>query len=165
MLADVPANLHSILHNPFGNIEIDVDMKTTTHQKKAASRAGTTVRSNNGKLIASKLASTAGVIQRLNKDYGLSQSLVVRMSGYSPRSIASWSHGTKATKPAALKFTELERLFSALAEISESRSDVVTWLQEPNEAFDGSTPLQVIERGESDRIWRMIYFLRSGEPS
>jgi hypothetical protein len=31
-------------------------------------------------------------------------------------------------------------------------------------AFDGSTPLQVIERGETDRIWRMIYELEFGEP-
>jgi hypothetical protein len=26
----------------------------------------------------------------------------------------------------------------------------------------GSTPLQVIERGESDRLWRMIWALRIG---
>jgi len=38
------------------------------------------------------------------------------------------------------------------------------WLKEPNPAFDGSTPVQVIERGETDRIWRMIYELQSGEP-
>jgi hypothetical protein len=34
-----------------------------------------------------------------------------------------------------------------------------------NPAFDGSTPLQVIERGETDRIWRMVYELESGEPA
>jgi len=28
-----------------------------------------------------------------------------------------------------------------------------------------STPLQVIERGETDRIWRMVYELESGEPA
>jgi hypothetical protein len=37
-------------------------------------------------------------------------------------------------------------------------------MQEPNPAFDGSTPLQVIERGESDRLWKMIYALESGDP-
>jgi hypothetical protein len=26
-------------------------------------------------------------------------------------------------------------------------------------------PLEVIDRGEGDRIWSMIYFLRSGVPS
>jgi hypothetical protein len=39
------------------------------------------------------------------------------------------------------------------------------WLKEPNPAFDGSTPLQVIERGEIDRLWRMINELQSGEPA
>ncbi len=34
-----------------------------------------------------------------------------------------------------------------------------------NPAFDGSTPPQVIERGETDRIWRRVYELESGEPA
>ena len=38
------------------------------------------------------------------------------------------------------------------------------WLKAPNPAFDGSTPLQVIERGEMDRIWRMLYDIESGQP-
>lgn len=38
------------------------------------------------------------------------------------------------------------------------------WLKQPNSAFDGSTPLQVIERGEADRIWLMLYDLESGQP-
>lgn len=58
-----------------------------------------------------------------------------------------------------------EPLLEALADLTQNREEVTAWLETPNEAFDGSTPLQVIERGESDRLWRMIYFLRSGEPS
>ncbi len=38
------------------------------------------------------------------------------------------------------------------------------WLKTPNPAFEGSSPLQVIERGESGRIWRMLYLIDSGEP-
>ena len=34
----------------------------------------------------------------------------------------------------------------------------------PQPAFDGSTPLQVVERGEMDRIWYMLYDLGSGQP-
>lgn len=139
-------------------------MSTATRQKKELAKPARRNLAKGRRLTTGGMASTATVIQRLNKEYGMSQSLVVRLSGYSPRSVASWAQGTKATKPAATRFTELDRLVTALAEISESPSDVATWLQEPNEAFDGSTPLQVIERGESDRIWRMIYFLRSGEP-
>jgi hypothetical protein len=36
-------------------------------------------------------------------------------------------------------------------------------LDTPNPAFEGSTPLQVIERGESDRLWRMIWEASDGE--
>jgi hypothetical protein len=56
-------------------------------------------------------------------------------------------------------------LLEALADLVETKAEVTGWLETPNEAFEGSTPLQVIERGESDRLWRMIYFLRSGEPA
>ena len=31
-----------------------------------------------------------------------------------------------------------------------------------NPSFEGSTPLQVIERGETDRLWRMIWQLGTG---
>jgi len=139
-------------------------MTIVTKLKKEFGKSPRQARTKEGRLSAGVKASAARVIRRLNEDYGLSQSLVVRLSGYSPRSVASWAQGARATKPANIRFTELDRLVTALAEISESPSDVATWLQEPNKAFDGSTPLQVIERGESDRIWRMIYFLRSGEP-
>lgn len=54
-------------------------------------------------------------------------------------------------------------ILDALAGVMES-DYVGEWLKTPNEAFDSSTPLQVIERGESDRIWRMIYQLQTGEP-
>jgi len=109
-------------------------------------------------------APTARIIRDLREGFGLNQNMLVRLSGYSPRSIVSWSKGTKATRPAATKFTELGRLFEALADLTRNREEIIAWLQEPNEAFDGSTPLQVIERGESDRLWQMIYFLNSGEP-
>jgi len=38
------------------------------------------------------------------------------------------------------------------------------WIKSPNPAFDGSTPLQLVERGELDRVWRMLYDLESGQP-
>jgi transcriptional regulator with XRE-family HTH domain len=111
-----------------------------------------------------KQSGTARVLGRLRKDYGLTQALIVRLSGYSPRAIANWEAGSKATEPAARKFTELQRLFGAISALTQDTREVVHWMQEPNPAFDGSTPLQVIERGETDRLWRMIYQLESGEP-
>jgi len=54
-------------------------------------------------------------------------------------------------------------LYKALGKVVK-RESIGRWLENPQDAFDGSTPLQVIERGEIDRLWRMIYRLESGEP-
>ena len=42
---------------------------------------------------------------------------------------------------------------------------IVPWLETPNEAFGHLKPIEVIERGEMDRLWRMLYFLGSGAAS
>jgi len=44
------------------------------------------------------------------------------------------------------------------------QSPKYVFVHNPNQAFDGSTPLQVVERGELDRIWRMLYDLESDQP-
>lgn len=59
---------------------------------------------------------------------------------------------------------EVKRLFAALERLVSPEA-IGEWLRDTNPAFEGSTPLQVIERGESDRIWRMVYELESGEPA
>jgi hypothetical protein len=43
-------------------------------------------------------------------------------------------------------------------------AQVDQWLKSPNPAFDGLTPLQLVERGELDRIWRMVHELKSDQP-
>ena len=64
-----------------------------------------------------------------------------------------------------LKLAEQKAIEGALRDLNRRGEDVARWLEALNEAFGGSTPLQVIERGESDRLWWMIYFLWSGEPA
>ena len=61
------------------------------------------------------------------------------------------------------KVSEIKRLRGCLAELMKNEA-LDEWLQQPNQAFDGSTPLQVIERGETDRLWRTIWHLREGNP-
>lgn len=59
---------------------------------------------------------------------------------------------------------ELHRVIDALAEVIH-KDAIGPWLEQPNEAFDGLKPIEVIERGEVDRIWEMVFFLRSGVAS
>ena len=95
--------------------------------------------------------------------YGVTQEMFTRLTGFSPRAVAHWAQGRKPSASTERRLRELDRIFETLGQIVHKQA-IGPWLQRPNAAFDGSTPLQVIERGEIDRIWRMIYELQSGEP-
>jgi hypothetical protein len=56
----------------------------------------------------------------------------------------------------------LDRLLDALTRLKPRQ--VERWLNEPNTAFEESSPAGLIERGQKDRLWRMLYHLESGEP-
>jgi DNA-binding transcriptional regulator YiaG len=100
-------------------------------------------------------------VRRLSRTYHLSNEALSRVTGASPRTVAYWNAGMAPQRSSAQKLKEISRLFDALADIIKAKA-IGTWLQQPNKGFDGSTPLQVIERGESDRVWRMIWQLREG---
>ncbi len=95
--------------------------------------------------------------------FHLPQPLLVRLTGFSPRSVAKWSQGETPSIKQEKALVEMDRLLDGLARVMEA-AQVGRWLKQPNSAFDGSTPLQVVERGELDRIWRMLYDLESGQP-
>jgi len=103
------------------------------------------------------------VVQDFCESYGVTRDTLTRLTGFSPRAIAHWASGNKPSGSTQRRLTELNRLFAALSELINKEA-IGPWLKQPNSAFDGSTPLQVIERGESDRIWRMVSELESGEP-
>ncbi len=113
--------------------------------------------------ILPRNVSRAGAVKELAAKFGLRQEALSRMTGFSLRAVAEWVGGKEPSAPAKRAFCEMDRLLDALARLMEPR-EVGKWLKEPNPAFDGSTPMQVIERGQADRIWRMLYSIESGEP-
>jgi len=100
----------------------------------------------------------------LRKQLQLNQAVFAKLLPVSVRSLATLESGTPPSEVVARKLIELKRLTDALSEVIKKES-LGTWLQTPNDAFDGLKPIEVIDRGQSDRIWSMIYFLRSGVPS
>jgi DNA-binding transcriptional regulator YiaG len=102
-------------------------------------------------------------VKEFCKAYAVTQDTFTRLAGFSPRAVANWAQGQKPSASTERRLTELKRIFEALEKLV-TQAAIGPWLKESNPAFDGSTPLQVIERGETDRIWRMIYELQSGEP-
>ncbi|MBI5383311.1 MAG: DUF2384 domain-containing protein [Verrucomicrobia bacterium] len=106
---------------------------------------------------------TGAAVKQFCDAYGVTQETFTRLTGFSQRAVANWALGQKPSASTERRLAELKRLFAALAQLV-AKEAIGPWLKEPNPAFDGSTPLQVIERGEADRLWRMIYELESGEP-
>jgi Protein of unknown function (DUF2384) len=62
------------------------------------------------------------------------------------------------------RVAELNRLQAALAKVIKPDARA-RWMDTPNQSFGGLTPIEVVERGETDRLWRMCHQLVSGEPA
>ena len=101
-----------------------------------------------------------GLRSRLN----LNRDIFARMLPVSTRSLAMIESGQKPSESVSRKLMELRRIVDALSEVLTIEA-IGEWLTTPNDAFEGFKPLEVIERGEVDRIWQMIFLLRSGVPS
>lgn len=105
------------------------------------------------------------LLSGLRREMGLNRADFARLVGLSERSVATWEGGADLKESSLRTIVEIGRLYSKLHRSFTTPQQLATWLKTPNNAFNGSQPLQVIERGEIDRIWRMIYFLESGSPS
>ena len=102
-------------------------------------------------------------LKQIRESTGLTQPELARLLGLSTR----WVAAQEASPADALqdrKVAEIVRLLEALSQVVQPKS-IRAWLGNPNPAFDGLKPVEVIERGEVDRIWRMVFYLESGVPS
>jgi DNA-binding transcriptional regulator YiaG len=102
-------------------------------------------------------------VGELRQTLGLSRRVFSRLTGFSERAIADWEGGKDLSEPTRQRMTELQRLQQGLARVMKQEF-IADWLQTPNDAFGGLKPIEVVERGEIDRLWRMIYLLESGQP-
>src|SRR5438105_10601268 len=105
------------------------------------------------------------LLSHLRQELGLTRVDFARLVGLSERSVANWEAGADLKESSLRTIIEIGRLYAKLGQSFASADQLASWLKTPNKAFGGSQPLQVIERGEIDRIWRMIYFLESGTTS
>ena len=134
-------------------------------RKASVPRGGSKVRVKEAAAVyhpAMKLAEPPA-LEKIAGKFGLRQDTLSRLIGFSLRTVAGWSNGKQPSAPVKRALIEMDRLLDNLGRLMKPK-DVGRWLKEPNSALDGSTPVQVIERGQIDRIWRLLYFLESGEP-
>ena len=132
-------------------------------------RKGASIKPNlESTLVPSMLALVGnprgGQMLVLRSELGFNREVFARLLPISVRSLATIESGGPQTEAVTRRLTELQRIVEALSEVVDKKI-VGEWIQAPNPAFDGLKPLEVIERGEVDRIWQMLYLLRSGTPS
>lgn len=127
-------------------------------KKRVPAAARATTQSGGGEVASLPVAA------ELRRGFLLTQAQFAPMLSVSIRSLATLEAGSAPTPAVARRLSELARLHRALAEVVEPKA-IGPWMLRPNAAFDGLKPLEVIERGEVDRIWAMIHALRSGAVS
>jgi DNA-binding transcriptional regulator YiaG len=103
-------------------------------------------------------------VEEVRRKLGLTRKVFSRLTGFSERAIATWEAGGKPDEPGLRRIRETERFQARLAEVVRPE-EIPQWLETPTDAFGGLKPLEIIERGEIDRLWNMIYYLESGVPS
>jgi uncharacterized protein (DUF2384 family) len=53
-------------------------------------------------------------------------------------------------------------LYQTLKKQVGNETELVEWVDTPNPAFEDRTPMDLIQSGESDRLWRMVHQVRFG---
>jgi transcriptional regulator with XRE-family HTH domain len=101
------------------------------------------------------------LVGKVRKELGLSRREFSRLTGYSERAIVNWESGRTPDEPALRRIREIDRFRARLSHVVKPEF-IAEWLSTPNDEFDGLKPLEVIERGEIDRLWDMIFYLESG---
>jgi hypothetical protein len=116
------------------------------------------------KLLYIKTAGSEHIAEQLpvlTKEAGMNYDMLAKALSVSRRSISGWLSGREPERINRVRINELGRLVAELRSIIKAEKRKAWWNQ-PVENFDGSTPLQVLERGEIDRLWRMIWEIREG---
>lgn len=103
-------------------------------------------------------------VESIRVEFGLTRRVFARLSGLSERTLATWERGQEIGDAARRSLATAERLLRDLATVIR-KAALAAWLDTPNIGFGGLKPIEVVERGEADRVWRMVYFLGSGAAS
>jgi hypothetical protein len=106
-----------------------------------------------------------GYVADVRHKFGLSVAKFARATSLSERTIRQYEKASEPLSETQLRtIRELDRLHAALCQVVDP-SEIGPWMERPNPAFEDFKPLELLERGQADRLWRMVYYLESGSPS
>ena len=132
-------------------------MATTLNQRRRGAASQITAANSR-----SKTSPPNNPVASLRQALAMPRSKFARLLGRTERAVIDWESGK--AEPQGLshqRIRELERLTEALRRLFDA-GELGNWFDAPNPAFGGLKPIEVIERGEMDRLWQMIFELEAG---
>jgi DNA-binding XRE family transcriptional regulator len=99
----------------------------------------------------------------LRKRLNMTRAVFSRLINASERTIAKVEAEEEPAGKLRRNYNEIARLLTALSEVVDS-AVLGTWFVTPNEVLSGLKPIEIIERGEIDRLWDLAWRLQSGTP-
>jgi hypothetical protein len=110
------------------------------------------------------LPASARLVVEVRAGLGVTRELFSRLTGFSVRAISGWEAGRPISEAGLRRVKEMNRLREALAEGLRPEF-IPQWLDTPCEGLGGLKPVEVLERGEADRLWRVALLIGSGMPT
>jgi len=100
-------------------------------------------------------------LQRWRRQIKISRPVYAELSDCALRTLATLERKNRLSLNKERKLNQTRRLIEALCEIMEP-AHVAPWLQQPNDWFDGRTPLQAVKEGKIDKVWELIFHTKEG---
>jgi DNA-binding transcriptional regulator YiaG len=103
-------------------------------------------------------------ITAVRSGFGVTREFFARMTGFSVRAISGWEAGRPLSEAALRRIKEMKRFHDALTDGIRAEF-IARWLETPCEGLGGLKPVEILERGETDRLWRTVLLIGSGMPT
>ncbi len=113
---------------------------------------------------APEVTASARFVSEVRPGLSVTREFFARMTGFSIRAISGWEAGRPLSETALRRVKEMKRLRDALADGLDPRF-IARWLDSPCDGLAGLKPVEVLERGEVDRLWRTVFLIGSGMPA
>lgn len=164
----------TILEEPGAVVQVksvDINKSVSKRPKKqstASAKHGTRPRATGKPAfpVVIPKSNTPGPVQpkQLRERLGVTQATMARLLDISLRQVSALENSTQTIgAQTRRKLNEMDRLHRALSVVIRvSPQFLGKWFETPIEGFGGLKPVEVIERGEIDRIWAMIYRMGTG---
>jgi len=138
-------------------------LTTTSRKQVIASDGVIVIRAISG--LKGKGLLQIGQLQKLElRDrLGMPRRTFGRIVNVAERTIANVEAGDDSIEKLKRPYNEVYRLCEALSEVVDP-SCLGKWFQTPNDSFDGLTPIELIQQGDIDQLWNMVFELQTGMP-